>query len=341
METARNLGEDPPNAIMDFFDGVNGTAIVAIVGATSNAYTPGADDIGKQLVAVARYMDRTEDTDNVADADDAAAPDNAEEADFDRFDNIAVSPTTAPVIDDPANSAPEFVEGATAVRYVEEDNDSDRPSRPSETIGAPLAVDDADMPNDSHTFTLSGNDANSFSINAANGQLMTNADAPLDYDGSKKSYTVVVTVKDGSGEPNDTDRITVTIQVKGLDEKPVITGDTNFTYEENDTGPVGTLRATDPERVTPIYWSLLEDDITVDLPGGLVGDDVDDIAEGDFVDFASFDVEDGVLMFNEAPDFENPTDVDGGADVDENDNIYKVVVRASDGGSPTGCNTLR
>ena len=95
------------------------------------------------------------------------------------------------------------------------------PAATVENIGAPLAVDDDDLPGDSHTYTLSGTDAASFSIDAGTGQLMTKA--PLDYE-KKNSYSVVVTVKDGSGESNDTDRITVNIQVKALDEKPVITG---------------------------------------------------------------------------------------------------------------------
>ena len=33
------------------------------------------------------------------------------------------------MIDDPANASPAFNEGATAIRYVEEDDDSDRPNR--------------------------------------------------------------------------------------------------------------------------------------------------------------------------------------------------------------------
>ena len=39
------------------------------------------------------------------------------------------------------------------------------------------------------------------------------------------TYTVVVTVEDGSGESNATDSITVTIRVKDLDEKPKIQGE--------------------------------------------------------------------------------------------------------------------
>ena len=50
-----------------------------------------AGDIGKHLVAVARYMDRTEDTNNNPD-------DNNESADppFIRFNNMATSAVTAP-----------------------------------------------------------------------------------------------------------------------------------------------------------------------------------------------------------------------------------------------------
>ena len=60
-----------PLLLMTFFAN-NGTPIPGIVGATSSTYTPGAGDIGDHLVAVARYMDRTEDTDNALDANDDA-----------------------------------------------------------------------------------------------------------------------------------------------------------------------------------------------------------------------------------------------------------------------------
>ena len=50
-------------------------------------------------------------------------------AGFVRFSNTAQSDPSAAVIADPANAAPEFVEGNTAVRYVEENDDGDQPSR--------------------------------------------------------------------------------------------------------------------------------------------------------------------------------------------------------------------
>ena len=273
-----------------------GTA-VGIEDEKSNTYTPGAGDIGKHLVAAASYMDRTEDTDN-----NAATPDPI--TNLIRFDNMAQSMPTAPVIDDPANAAPMFVEGETATRYVEEDDDSDEPIRnPAETIGAPLMITDADgMAATSHAYTLSGTDAASFDINAASGQLMTKA--ALDFE-DKNTYTVVVTVDDGSGESNATDRITVTIQVKDLDEKPVIvegglaiTGMRSVSYAENRMDAVATYTATGPEAAS-VTWSLE--------------------GAGDFRISS-----DGMLSFRSYPDFENPTDADM-------DNTYEVTIKANDG----------
>ena len=284
-----------------------------------DSYTPTSGDITKHLLAVATYMDRTEDEDNDS-TNNTPAPGYMGI----RFNNMAMSDPTAPVIDDPANAAPMFVEGDRAVRYVEEDDEENRPNRsPAETIGAPLMVTDDD--DDSLTFTLGGADAASFNIDAASGQLMTKA--MLDYDGTKKRYTVVVTVKDGSGAPNDTDRITVTIEVKGKDEKPGITGKSNFDNHNENTSLVGPLMATDPERVTPIYWEILE---TIGSPAPMV--DGTDLIPADTADRANFDISlAGVLRFKEdmLPDFESP------ASTNETRNTYKVVVKASDGGMET------
>ena len=111
---------------------------------------------------------------------------------------------------------------------------------PAETIGAPLAITDADRQTaDSHTFTLGGSDMASFDINAGNGQLMTKPDMMLDYE-KRQSYTVVVTVDDGSGQSNATDSITVTIRVKDLDEKPVLMVRTGPAINRAPTFPAAT-----------------------------------------------------------------------------------------------------
>ena len=107
------------------------------------------------------------------------------------------------------------------------------------------------------------------------------------------------------------------------------TADTYY-HDENDPESVVTLTAVDPEGVTPIYWSFFAEDTDTnqDLPGGNVGPEADDIEEADFADNGLFDVEDGVLSFMAEPDYE--TALDAG----EN-NEYKVVVQASDGGVTT------
>ena len=260
-----------------------------IKGATSNTYRPGTGDIGKHLVAVANYMDRTEDEDNTPQTtvDEIAA--------FIRFANRAQSDLSAPVIDDPANAAPEFVEGATAVRYVEEDDDSDRPNRTPETIGAPVTAEDDDNP--TLDYSLSGTDAASFRITAGTGQLMTRD--PLDFE-TKDTYTVVVTARDGSG---GTDLIDVTIEVKDRDEWPTlsasagglaISGRSSVPYAENGTSMVETYSA---------------DGATLSLVG---------------TDASDFNLSGGVLSFRNIPNFEAPADADG-------DNTYMVTVVATDG----------
>ena len=101
------------------------------------------------------------------------------------------------------NEAPEFA-GAIAERVVAEKTAA------GENIGAPVAATDADAP---LTYGLSGQDAGSFDIDTATGQLMTKA--ALDY-GTKSSYMVTVTATDGE----DTASIMVTITVTDVNEAP-------------------------------------------------------------------------------------------------------------------------
>ena len=207
------------------------------------------------------------------------------------------------MIDDPANAAPEFAEGATATRYVEEDDDADRPNRTFETIGAPVMATDAET--ESLAYSLSGIDAASFSImEDSDGQLMTKA--PLDFE-TKDTYTVVITADDGSELSNATAEITVTIEVKDLDEKPTLTasagglaisGPTSVPYAENGTGMVATYSA---------------EGATLSLEG---------------TDASDFNFSGGVLSFRNIPNFEAPADADG-------NNSYLVTVMAVDGSRRT------
>ena len=129
-------------------------------------------------------------------------------------------------------------------------------------MGEPVTATDAD--DDMPTYTLGGTDKDMFRIRT-NGQIEVGDKAKLDYE-KKNRYSVTVMADDGYGGSNSTASITVTIYVTDLDEAPEIMdravrtamGERSVTYEENDDIAVLTLTASDPERVTPIVWSILD-----------------------------------------------------------------------------------
>ncbi len=120
------------------------------------------------------------------------------------------------------NVVPIFTEGITATRTIAENTAS------GENIGEVIAATDAN--NDKLMYTLGGTDATSFDIDSNTGQLKTKT--TLDYE-EKKSYTVTITVSDGTL----TDTIDITINVIDVDENsaPVFTegNSTTRTTAEN------------------------------------------------------------------------------------------------------------
>jgi hypothetical protein len=155
------------------------------------------------------------------------------------------------------------------------------------------------------TYSLTGGaDAALFAIDAGTGALTflaaPNFEAPDDADGDN-IYKVVVGASDGN--LSDTQSLSVT--VGNLNEAPVIASNGGgasaaLAVSENGTA-VTTVAATDPE-------------------GGLSYA----IAGGADAALFTVDAETGALSFVAAPDFETPADADG-------DNIYEVMVSASDG----------
>ena len=97
------------------------------------------------------------------------------------------------------NNIPTFTEGDSTTRTVAENTAS------GVNIGDAISATDAD--NHTLVYSLSGTDAESFSIVSNSGQLQTSA--ALDYE-TKTSYSVIVTVYDGN---SGGDTITVTINV--------------------------------------------------------------------------------------------------------------------------------
>ena len=102
------------------------------------------------------------------------------------------------------NEVPSFNDGDSTTRTIAENTD------PDINIGSPVAAFDED--GDTLTYTLSGPDADSFSIELNTGQLLTKE--PLDFE-TKAAYSLTVAVSDPDGEG---DSISVTISIIDLEE---------------------------------------------------------------------------------------------------------------------------
>ena len=109
-------------------------------------------------------------------------------------------------VEPPSNNAPSF-QSSMATRSVAEN------TPPGRNVGASVIATDPDT-NDTLTYSLEGTDAASFALaDPTSGQIKTKA--PLDYEGSKNSYSVTVKATDPSGLY---DTIVVTINVRDVNE---------------------------------------------------------------------------------------------------------------------------
>jgi hypothetical protein len=170
-----------------------------------------------------------------------------------------------------------------------------------------IVTADPDASPSSVTYAIAGGaDASKFFINSQNGQLFfssgRNFEAPSDA-GANNVYDVIVSVSDGFN-PADTQAIAVT--VTNVNEAVTITSNGGgasaaVTLVEGATA-VASVAASDLDGTAATY----------SIVGG-----------ADAVLFA-IDAATGALRFLAAPDFETPGDVGG-------DNVYNVVVAASDG----------
>ncbi len=166
---------------------------------------------------------------------------------------------------------------------------------------ASVAASDTD--GDALRFSIAGGaDAARFVIDAATGALSFVAapdfEAPGDAD-RNNVYDVVVAASDG----RFTTTQAIAVTVRNVDDvAPVFTSPNRATVAENSVAPILTVRATDADSTSVRYA----------IAGG--------------ADAARFviDAATGVLRFVQAVDFEQPADVG-------RDNVYEVVVRASDG----------
>ena len=192
------------------------------------------------------------------------------------------------------NEPPAFPSTETGRRSVAEGTSA------GQDIGSRVAASDPE--GDDLTYSVTGADAAAFDVDTSTGQLRTkNA---LDSD-TKDTYSFIVEVRDSKDADGNTDALTdatkaVEITVTGVNEAPVISGDSTPSHAENDAGPVATYADNDPEQAH-ITWSL----------SGADG--------GDFRISST-----GELTFTSPPDFETPADED-------RNNIYLVTLTADDG----------
>ena len=148
------------------------------------------------------------------------------------------------------------------------------------------------------TWSIAGTDAARFSIGST-GELTfrssPNYEAPND---ANKDNVYEVTVRASDGNLAST--IDVEVTVTNANESGAITGPTSTDYPENATTTIATYAITDPDG----------DDVTWSIAG---------------TDAARFSIdENGELSFRSSPNYEAPNDAD-------QDNVYEVTVRTSDG----------
>ena len=192
---------------------------------TGAVYTPGDDDAGFFLHALASYMDAQGDTTEYA----------------------SEHPTRIVQVANPANTAPKFPDqdlvtagdqSETAMRSVAENADGAE-------VGAPVPATDADL----MLYSLSGADADKFSVGPTSGGQIKTA-VKLNYE-EDDEHTVILTATDPSGAR---DSITVVITVTDANDDPVISGVEEVSVAEGDTD-VATFTATD-EDGDDIEWTL-------------------------------------------------------------------------------------
>ena len=255
-------------------------------GADGDDFTVTVDSRGRGVLAFASPPD----FENPADADRDNVYEVTVEVTDDAF-SAGTREVTVTVSD--VNEGP-VVSGVQSLSFAE-NQATDR------ILAAYTATDPEDPGAVISRWSLSGSDAGDFAISGGGELSFRNVpdfERPAD-SGRDNVYNFSVRASDG----RNYGYLEVVVTVEDVNEAPLVTGTTSFTYRENGTATIYTFSATDPER-GPVVWST----------GGADGDDftvtVDSRGRG-------------VLAFASPPDFENPADAD-------RDNVYEVTVEARD-----------
>ena len=252
-----------------------------ISGATSASYTPIAADVGEYLMATVTYTD----------------PQGS--------GKTASAVSSGAVV--AGNAEPAFDDGATTTRTLPENSGAG-----VNVVGGVVAATDSDS-GDTLTYSLSGTDAARFEIDS-NGQIKvkTGSTHTFNFESSKKSYSVTVSVRDskdsaGNADTVIDDTIAVTINLTNVNEAPTITNLLDRpNVPENSSGTI-LLMASDVDVPDTQTWSVESTD------------------DGSKFQVAGFLAS---LSFKDQPDFETPTDVGDTA----MNNTYVVTVKLTDSG---------
>ena len=256
-----------------------------IIGATSDSYTLVAADVGKYLRASVNYTD----------------PQGS--------GKTANAVTSGGVS---ASNAQPMFSTETATRTLPENSGAG-----ANVVGGAVTATDSDS-GDTLTYSLTGADSGSFTIDSMSGQIKSRSGVTYNYEATKNSYTLTVNVrdsKDAAGDANTVtdDSITVTINLTNVNEAPVIASPpATKSIPENSTAVV-TFTATDVDALDTRTWSL---------------EPADD--GGKF----TINPSSGVLTFTNAPDFETPDQTGSTA------NEYKVTVKVTDAGGMSDTHTI-
>ena len=116
------------------------------------------------------------------------------------------------------NSPPAFNDGPSTTRTVPENSSSET------NVGAAVTASDSDGDGDTLTYSLGGTDATSFDIDSTTGQIKTTTGVTYNFEASKNTYQVTVSVHDGKDADGNADTSTidatidVTINLSNVDE---------------------------------------------------------------------------------------------------------------------------
>ena len=199
------------------------------------------------------------------------------------FDTVPVVVTVTAV-----NAAPEITGGDTAKNY------------PENGTGAVDTYTATDPDGDVIIWSVSGTDADAFTINSA-GALSFKVSPDFENkadSGANNVYDVTVNASDGTlSHTRD-----VTVTVTGVNEPPVVKGPRAVTKKKGSSTDVATYMATDPEGEAIFAWSLTAQPLTETVPFQISNQ--------------------GVLTFKAAP---NPNRSDA-----DNNNVFELNVEARD-----------